>query len=84
MFGFCTPDQRIFGAVEFTGERFGDTFSAHVFLAANERRLLVGDELWGWYTCNIGETQVQARRLLAVVEGIPGAPVPRLAYPTFG
>lgn len=78
VFGFCTPDQRLIGAVEFTGLRYGESFGGHVFVAANGRELMIGDELWGWYTCNIGDTQLQARRLLAIVERIPGLPVPKL------
>ena len=73
VFGFYTADERMFGAVEFTRTRIGELYRVHVFSTPSDRGLMVGDELWSWYSGNIGETQLQAKRLLAVVERVPDA-----------
>jgi hypothetical protein len=83
VFGFCTSDRAVCGAAEFTGNRRDKSFDVHVFVVAEARKLSVGDELWGWYAGDIGEARVHAKRLLAVVEKIPGLAVPRLERPDF-
>ena len=83
VFGFCTPDQRLIGAAEFTGQRQDDLYEAHLFTVDNGRELMVGDELWGYSACTLGAAKVEARCLLAVVEQIPGLPVPPLERPNF-
>lgn len=84
VFGFCTADGSLIGAAEFTGNRKEKSFDVHMFVVAGIRKLAVGDELWGWYTCAIGEARVEAKRSLAVVEEIPGLAVPPLEHPGFG
>lgn len=81
VFGFCTPDQRLIGAAEFTGRQQDDLYEAHLFTVDNGRELMVGDELWGYSACIIGTAKVEARCLLAVVEQIPGLPVPMFERP---
>jgi len=78
VFGFYTPDQGLLGAVEFRTTFDKELFYTDVFVAYDDRPLMVGDELWGWYTGKIGETQLQAKGLLAVVERVPKRPVPWL------
>lgn len=71
VFGFCTADQHVFGAAEFTGRKMGELWQVDLFTTRSDRRLQKGDELWGWYTGHIGETSLQAKRLLATIENIP-------------
>ncbi len=67
VFGFITEDERLMGAVEFTGTVIGELHEVHI-LTTGSRKLLAGDELWGWHTGQIGETRVEAKRMLATVE----------------
>ncbi len=78
VFGFHTPDKQLYGAVEFTGRQEGELYEVHLFATGDKRKLAVGDQLWGYYCCEIGQTQVEAKGLLAIVEKISGQPVPRL------
>lgn len=84
VFGFVVPDKHVIGAVEIVRKISDDLFDAHVFAVSSDLDLAVGDELWGCYSGNIGDTRISASRLVAVVKHVSGDPVPPLERPDGG